>query len=208
MPPTEPFETLTDRYDHWFEDHEPEYRAELAALERIVPTASPGLEVGVGTGRFAGPLDVGYGLDPAPATLELARERGVDPVIGVGEELPFPPDTFATVLLVTTVCFVDDLAAAFREARRVMAPEGSLVLGYIDQASPLGQRYEARREENPFYRGADFKTTDEILATLDRTGFAVDRTVQTLFPEATDQVRDGYGEGSFVGVISSPASNT
>jgi len=208
MPLTEPFEAHTDRYDRWFDAHEAEYRAELAALERVLPTdRSPGLEVGVGTGRFAAPLDVGVGLDPAPATLELARERGVAPVVGVGEWLPFRDGAFGVVLMVTTVCFVEDLGASFREARRVLRPDGALVLGYVDRESPLGRRYEARREENPFYRDADFKTTDDILDTLGRTGFEATRSVQTLFPDATDEIREGHGEGSFVAIAASPVGD-
>lgn len=205
MPRSEPFEAHADRYDDWFEAHETEYRAELAALEPLVPDASPGLEVGVGTGRFAAPLDVELGLDPAAAALDRARERGIEPVLGLAEHLPFAPDGLATVLLVTTVCFVDDIERSFREARRVLGPDGTLVLGYIDRERPLGKQCEAKRESNPFYRAATFKTTAEIRADLDEAGFAVDRTVQTLFEEGPRaEVREGSGEGSFVGIAATP----
>jgi SAM-dependent methyltransferase len=205
MPRSEPFETHADRYDEWFEAHEAEYRAELAALEPLVPAASPGLEVGVGTGRFAGPLEIGLGLDPAAAALDRARERGIEPVRGVAEQLPVSNDRLATVLLVTTVCFVDDLARSFREAGRVLQSDGSLVLGYIDRDSPLGERYADKQDSNPFYRAATFKTTDEILETLEATGFAVDRIHQTLFEDQPrDAIKEGYGEGSFVGIAATP----
>ena len=76
-PATEPFEQLTERYDRWFEDHQDAYVSELLAVRALLPLGAQGLEVGVGTGRFAGPLGVGWGVDPAAGVLPYARERGV-----------------------------------------------------------------------------------------------------------------------------------
>lgn len=206
MPRSEPFEVHADRYDRWFDDHELDYRAELAALEPLVPSDAVGLEVGVGTGRFAAPLGVETGLDPARSALDRARGRGIDTVRGVGEQLPFAPESFDVVLLVTTVCFLDDLEATFLEAHRVLSHAGRLVCGYIDRESPLGQQYVAGGAANPFYEAATFHSTDELRAALDRTGFAVGRQVQTLF-ETGDRhaVREGTGPGSFVGLAATPA---
>lgn len=205
MPRSEPFEAHADRYDRWFEQHEADYRAELAALEPLVADVGPGLEVGVGTGRFAAPLGVEIGLDPARAALSLAHTRGVEPVRGVAERLPFADGRFRTVLVVTTVCFVDDLRESVQEARRVLRTDGSLVLGSIDRDSPLGQQYESRKQSNSFFRAAMVRTTEEILERLAGAGFDVERTVQTLFSDAPqDAVREGHGERSFVGISATP----
>lgn len=203
MPITEPFEAHTDRYEGWFEDHEHAYRSELAAVERLLPDAGPGLEVGVGSGRFAGPLGVEHGVDPAPAMLDRARQRGVAVAQGVAEALPYREDAFGYALAVTTVCFVDDLAAALAEARRVLRPGGPVVAGFVDRESPLGERYEATREENPFYRDATFRSTAELEAALADAGFGAPSAAQTVFrfPEEMDEpdpVEAGTGEGSFV----------
>ena len=53
-----------------------------------------GLEVGVGTGRFAAPLGIHIGLEPSPAMAKLARARGVEVHSGVGENLPYEDDRF------------------------------------------------------------------------------------------------------------------
>ena len=57
------FETYHNRYDNWFTRHQWVYRSEVEAVSRLVPQGGLGLEVGVGTGRFATPFAVDAMLD-------------------------------------------------------------------------------------------------------------------------------------------------
>lgn len=205
MPVTEPFETHTERYEQWFQEYEHAYRSEIAALERLVGDPGRGLEIGVGTGRFAAPLGIEVGVDPSMRMLERAAERGIEVCRGVAEALPVRSNTFDTALVVTTICFVDDVAETLREARRVLRSGGRLVIGYVDRESPLGERYEAAKAENPFYRDATFLSTEELIEAMESAGFEELESVQTVFrmPEEMtepDRVESGYGEGSFVGL--------
>lgn len=205
MPHAEPFEEHTQRYEDWFEANEAAYRSELRALERLAPEPGFGLEIGVGSGRFAAPLGFDVGVDPAEAMLAHARERGIQVCTGVAEALPFRDGSFETALIVTTICFVDDVSRTFREARRVLESDGALVMGYIDRESPVGQVYLEHKEENPFYREATFHSTDELVDGLEAAGFSEFEFVQTIFdwPGDIDEVQPveaGYGNGSFVGV--------
>lgn len=200
-----PFEEHTERYDDWFDTYEDVYRSELAALERLIPEPGRGIEIGVGGGRFAGPLGIEYGLDPSPAMLEHARERGVDVLRGVAESLPFRSGTFDTVLNVTTICFVDDVSQSLSEAARVLAPSGRLVIGYIDEDSPVGEIYREKQAESPFYREAEFVTTQELVSALEAAGFTDFEFVQTIYHwiddvDGVEPVQEGYGDGSFVGI--------
>jgi hypothetical protein len=52
----EPFEHYLGKYEDWFERHRFAYEAELHALRLLLPKRGTGLEIGVGTGRFAVPL--------------------------------------------------------------------------------------------------------------------------------------------------------
>ncbi|MEF8853408.1 MAG: class I SAM-dependent methyltransferase [Haloarculaceae archaeon] len=208
MPKSEPFERHTDRYEDWFETHEAAYRSELDALDRLVPEPGSGVEVGVGTARFAAPLGIEVGVDPAWGMLARARERGIDAVRGVAEALPFGDGAFDTVLIVTTICFVDDIPETLTEARRVLDPDGALVLGYIDRDSPVGRIYREKQAENPFYREATFVSTDELVDELEAAGFAEFEFVQTVYDwpgdvDGPQPVEPGYGEGSFVGIRAS-----
>lgn len=205
MSASNPFETQSDQYDRWFDEHHVVYRTEVAALSKLVPEDGYGLEVGVGTGRFAAALGVDVGVDPAASMLARAADRGVDPIRGVAEALPLVSGRFDFVLLVTTMCFVDDVSATLREARRVLRPGGEVVIGFIDADSPLGQRYRQQKSENPFYRNATFHTTEDQRQAVEDAGFEDIEFVQSLFSfpedfETRDPVRDGHGEGSFVGL--------
>ncbi|MFB6102178.1 MAG: class I SAM-dependent methyltransferase [Haloplanus sp.] len=205
MPKTAPFEEHTDRYEGWFEEHEAAYRTELAALRRLLPAPGYGVEIGVGSARFAAPLGMAVGIDPAGEMLAYARERGIEVTKGVAERLPFRAATFDTALIVTTICFVDDVARALAEADRVLTPDGALVIGYIDKDSPVGRIYQETKDENPFYREATFVSTEELVVALEDAGFSDFEFVQTIYHpldevDALEPVEEGYGDGSFVGL--------
>jgi ubiquinone/menaquinone biosynthesis C-methylase UbiE len=205
MPKSAPFERNTERYEGWFETHEAAYQSEIEALRGLIPEPGFGIEIGVGSGRFAAPLEMQVGVDPAGEMLVRARERGLDVVEGVAESLPFGDGAFDTALIVTTICFVDDIPQTLAEARRVLRPDGSLVIGYIDKDSPVGRIYLEKKSENPFYREAVFVSTDELVDALEGAGFSELEFVQTIYhwPDEIDErepIEEGYGDGAFVGI--------
>ena len=198
-----PFESHTRRYERWFGQHEAAYLSELSALRELLPDPGLGLEIGVGTGRFAEPLGIAIGIDPSLRMLEHARRRGIAAVCAVAEALPFRHDVFDHALIVTTICFVDDARAMLSEACRVLKPEGVLVLGFIDRASRLGRHYEAHRQESVFYRDAVFFSADEVDRLLSETGFGERTWRQTLTKPLAQTVEvepscPGFGDAAFV----------
>ncbi|ELZ21395.1 class I SAM-dependent methyltransferase [Natrinema limicola] len=205
MPKTAPFEEHTDRYEDWFDAHDDAYRSELNALRRLIPKSGRGIEIGVGSARFAEPLGLDIGIDPAGAMLKRAQARGIDVVRGVAESLPFRDESFDTALIVTTICFVDDIPQTLAEADRILRPSGSLVIGYIDKDSPVGQQYQEKKAQNPFYRDATFVSTDELVDALEAAGFTDFEFVQTIYHwldeiDSPEPIEEGYGDGSFVGI--------
>jgi SAM-dependent methyltransferase len=203
MPRIAPFEAHHERYDSWFERYEAAYHSELLAVRALLPWEGLGLEVGVGTGRFAAPLGVQWGIDPSPAMRSYATRRGISVRPGTAEQLPFEDESFDTVLMVTTICFVDDIWQAFAEAHRVLCPGGQLVIGFIDRASKLGEEYLYARLEQVFYREATFHSGPEVDALLNKTGFENPLWVQTLSKRLDDVVeiepmRSGHGQALFV----------
>ena len=203
MPRVDPFDVHHQRYEAWFEKHEAAYISELLALRPFVPWKGWGIEIGVGSGRFAAPLGVQVGLDPSTAMLVYAAARGIEVVEGTAENLPFETGTFDHALVVTTICFVDSPAQMLAEAHRVLRPGGRLVIGFIDRESALGQDYLAHQAESVFYREATFYSADEVERLLLETGFSISGWGQTLahsLPETREiePLRPGRGQCAFV----------
>jgi SAM-dependent methyltransferase len=197
------FEEAAQEYDAWFDRNRVVYESEIMALQRFLPPVQGGLEIGVGTGRFAVPLGLQVGLDPAKGMADLARRRGIKVVRAVAEALPFRDGSFRLAVLVTVLCFLPAPPLALREASRILKPGGRLIIGMIDQDSPLGQRYEAHKRESAFYRQAHFYPVSRVLDWLAKLPFRRVQTCQTLFRDlgeitGLEPVRDGHGAGGFV----------
>ncbi len=199
------FNKNVERYEQWFVENPFAYISELHAVRDLLPADRNGLEIGVGTGRFAGPLGIAKGVEPSRSMTELARKKGIEVFHGVAEHLPFRDGEFDFALMVTTVCFLDDMGMAFEEVHRVVKPGGSFVVGFVDRASPLGKAYQARKDENAFYKDATFYSVGEIVSALQQAGFRSFSYRQTIFHPlaeltAVEPVEEGHGKGSFVAV--------
>jgi len=202
MPGVNAFDKNVEQYEQWFIDNPLAYVSELHAVKDLLPEGE-GMEVGIGTGRFAAPLGISKGIEPSKAMAELARKKGIKVEQGVAERLPFRGGEFDFCLMVTTVCFLDDMDLAFREAHRVLKPVGAFVIGFVDRDSPLGQEYLKRKDRSAFYKEATFYSVSEIVEHLERAGFGGFEFRQTLFRplaemEEVEPVKEGHGKGSFV----------
>ncbi len=198
-----PFETHTDEYEEWFEKNRFVYEAELRAVKELLPTKGESIEIGVGSGRFAVPLGIRLGIDPSLKMAEIAGKRGIEVHEGVAEDLPFDDGRFDFALMVTAICFLNDVKTALREVYRILKPGGALVIGFVDSTSPVGKKYEKYKAENEFYREASFYSADEVVSLMTDAGFGNFAFTQTIFRDLkeidhTEVVKEGYGEGSFV----------
>ena len=130
-----------------------------------------GLEIGVGTGRFAEPLGIEYGLEPSKSMAEIAKKRGIKIYEGVAEDIPFKDEFFDYVLMTTTLCFLKDPIKGLKEIKRILKPNGTLIIGTIDKDSPLGKFYESKKEKSKFYKDATFYSLNEVLNWLKELGY-------------------------------------
>ena len=197
------FQKYFAQYEKWFTENRWVYEAELRAIRDLIPEKKLGIEIGVGTGRFAQPLGIKIGIEPSGQMREIARKRGIQVLDGVAEELPFSNSEFDFVLMVTTVCFVDDIYMSLQEAYRILSSTGFLIIGLVDRNSPVGQIYLRHQNESVFYKDATFFSVDELIEIMTKIGFKCFSFRQTIFQTLSkttenEPVKHGYGEGSFV----------
>jgi len=152
------FDLYAEKYDEWYERHRPLYLSELEAVKLF--ECRGGLEIGVGSGRFASELGLSCGVDPSYRMLRLVK-GDIDLVVGVGEALPFRSDSYPCSLVVVTLCFADDPQQLLREASRV-SPR--VVACIVPRDSPWGRRYiELGGKGHAIYSHAKFYTVGEVV---------------------------------------------
>ncbi|MCK5698896.1 MAG: class I SAM-dependent methyltransferase [Candidatus Aenigmarchaeota archaeon] len=185
------FNRLAKRYDTWYDSEKgrPLYESELLCLRPLVAELNaPFLEIGVGTGRFATRFPGVVGLDPAFGALRMASMRGVPPVLGVGEKLPFNDGSFGGVLIILTLCFVKNPVEALKESWRVLTQGGGLILGTIPKDSDWGAFYwRKNKENNPFFEKLKLYTMKETERMIKNTGFRIEKIRSTLLQPPQDK---------------------
>lgn len=188
-PEESPFDALASTYDAWFEDEgKLIFAIEVKAFQKVLLLLpKPWLEVGVGSGRFAQALGIKMGIDPSAKLLAMARRRGITGFLAKGEERFFDEETFGTIFLIVTLCFVDSPIAVLKEAHRILKTGGKIVLGLVLRDSPWGRFYSAKKEErHRFYKHATFYSYQEVTELLEHTGFAVEKVISTLFQKPNE----------------------
>lgn len=195
------FDKHYKRYDVWHDKHKFAYLSELRAIRKVLPKKGKGLEIGVGTGRFAAPLGIKFGIDPSEHMIKLAGQRGVDTRLGIGESLPVGDDIFDYVAIIITICFVKEPKKVLKEARRALKKKGKIIIGIINKDSFLGEFYQ--KKKSVFYKEANFFNVREITDLLKNTGFSKFSYYQTLYRLPTEiksvqKPRKGFGRGGFV----------
>jgi ubiquinone/menaquinone biosynthesis C-methylase UbiE len=140
-------ETPTARQRRVWDKTAPNYDKQIAFFERIqfgggrewLGARARGriLDVAIGTGRNLPyyPADATItGIELSPAMLTIAKQRATDLGRtadlheGDAERLPFDDATFDTAVCALSLCTIPDPAAAISEMRRVLVPDGRLLL--------------------------------------------------------------------------------
>lgn len=195
------FDKYYKRYDIWYDKNKFVYLSELEAVKKALPKAAKGLEIGVGTGRFACALGITTGIDSSKNMIRIAKERGVDARLGFGECLPFESRSFNYVAIIITLCFTENPQKVLKESARVLKKKGNIIIGIVDKDSFLGKFYQEKK--SLFYKQANFFSIKEISNLLKAGGFNHLTYFQTIFklPEEINSIeksQKGFGKGGFV----------
>lgn len=194
------FNKNTLEYDQWFDKHALVYQSEILAIQQAIPKNKTGIEIGVGTGRFAEPLNINFGVEPSENMARVAEQRGITVYRAYAESLSIDDATFDFALMVTTVCFLSDIPKAFSEVHRILKPQGEIIIAIIDKNSALGKKYGREKASNKFYQDAHFHSTEELTELLRQAGFLNFNYWQTLTKRSENKIEkpiQGFGNGSF-----------
>jgi len=205
MPKIEPFEKYTQQYENWFDINKYAYQSEINAIKSLMPDFKNGVEIGVGSGKFALPLGLKFGIEPSSKMRKIAQSKGIEVIDGVAEDLPLKNEDFDLVLMVTTLCFLDDVKKVFLEVYRILKKGGYFINGFVDKKSKIGKIYQKNKEKSIFYKIAVFYSTEEVISLLKETCFKNIELRQTIFNtldriSGVEEVKEGHGEGSFIAI--------
>jgi SAM-dependent methyltransferase len=173
-------------------------RAGLAARRGALLAGVRGrvLEIGAGTGLNLAHYPAGADLvvsEPDEAMAERLRtraaalDRPVELVIAGASALPFPDDSFDTVVSTLVLCTVPDQHAALAEVARVLRPGGRLLfLEHVRSDSPRLARWQDRlnRPWSAFAEGCNCnrRTLDVLAAGPLRLGAVERGTFRAMVP--------------------------
>jgi len=165
-------EADVERRHWWFQGRRRILRRFLARLDPPLRPGARVLDVGCGTGANGpvlaenGRFAVGLDASPVPLGLRGDGERGhAGRVRGDAGAQPFADRSFDMVVALDVLEHLDDDAAAARELRRVLRPDGVLVVfvpalrllwGLQDDVSHHRRRY-GREELRRLIAGAGFR---------------------------------------------------
>jgi ubiquinone/menaquinone biosynthesis C-methylase UbiE len=117
------------------------------------------LDIGAGTGSNLPFLDLPdtrtVFLDRSPFMLKKGLGKGLSrtgyPVLGSATALPFPDESFDSIVVTLVLCSVDDLPTSLGEIRRTLKPEGTLFLmeHVLSDSPPLAA---IQRLATPFWK--------------------------------------------------------
>ncbi len=227
---TSSFDLHATEYDRWFLANENLLRSELALLASCLGEPGRTLSVGCGSGLFEKLLAtehgiaVGHGIEPAEGMAAIARERGLDVVVGTAEATEYG-EGYDTVLFNGTPSYIPNLAEAFRRAYAALVPGGRIVVLDVPKESGYGVLYNLAaacgswehpvvadvKPPNPypieFTSAANWRTTREKIELLEAQGFTALSFQQTLTTtplhsnDAVEQPSPGHDRGSYVGIV-------
>lgn len=164
----------------------------LDELINEMDTGVLALDAGCGAGHYSLNLSDGFrtvGVDKSELLISKAISRtqnngkNINFVVADISSLPFPSNCFHLVTCLNVLEFVPSQEQAIKELKRVLAPNGILILGVCNKNSIWGlQKLVGKRfrENDPFFNGAFFTKCD-IIDLAEQEGFKLEQIVEEIY---------------------------
>ena len=136
------------------------------------------LEIGCGEGRISREARaLGYRVtatDAVAAMVDAARaaQSADDYAVAPAAQLPFADGAFDLVIAYNVLMDVDDVPAALREARRVLAPGGTLFISLVHPFRDRG-RFENASPDAPFVVHGTYYGRERFEGVESRNGLSM-----------------------------------
>ena len=222
------FDEYAATYDAWFLDNPNVLESEVRLVASTLRNAGRVLSVGCGSGliekimRDEFGITVTDGVEPSPAMAEIARKRGMDVTEATAEEFDYPAGEYDTILFNGSPSYITDLDTVLSKVYAALKPGGRVVLVDVPKESTYGLMYnlakalgtwdhpllEGAYPPNPypieFVNVANWRTTAEKIALLEKNGFRNIESAQTLTTHplysdlAAEEPVPGHDRGDYV----------
>lgn len=197
-------------YDRCFKASE---EAGLREMRRDLLAGARGrvLELGSGTGLnldlYPDSIENLTMTEPDPHMFKQLRKRvaessrSVEVIEAPAERLPFDDDSFDTVALTLVLCTVPNPAAALREIKRVLGPDGRfLFLEHVRSPDPSLAKWQDRFEKPWRFLGDGCHCNRDTVSAIGASGFELGEVERPEFPKVVPIVKPmAKGSASLAG---------
>lgn len=225
------FDEYAAEYDAWFLANPNVLLSEARLVAASLEGAGRILSVGCGSGLFEKILrdtfdiDIKDGIEPSESMAAIARKRGLNVTVATAEEADYGNGTYDTILFNGSPSYISDLDRVVGNVYRSLPSGGRIVLIDVPKESSYGIMYNLAKAlgtwHHPLLEGvyppdpypiefvnaANWRTTGEKIAHLQRAGFSSLRFMQTLTTHPLYSERqaeepvEGYDRGDYVAAI-------
>lgn len=186
------FDKSAKDYDGWYNSPVGKYvdESETQCMFSLINDIAGAkvLDVGCGTGHLSEKLrakgaDV-TGIDVSKEMLKKAEESSENKNLGVMYlnmdvcDLSFEEESFDYVFSMAAFEFIENPTLAFKNIKRVLKPNGTVVIGTIHKNSSWADMYESDAFKETVFANARFKKLSDFEAI---DGFEVVKSKQCLF---------------------------
>jgi len=163
------FDRVAEVYDRTRGLPAPVMRRLVETFEHELHGCKSVLDFGVGTGRFAKPLqDVGFdvvGIDISSKMIAKAREKGVGNLfLGDARFLPFRENCFDAAVSVHLLHLIGEWEKALSELCRVT--RGAMVSLFYERHDPVREVYSSMLRERGYERRRPGKSEQDLMALV------------------------------------------